>query len=88
MTEVRIQYRGGPDDGQFTIVELDADGQPPQFPMSRRLGEINWEIDPSTGPISGMVTRLYELDSELTPEGVRCFYRYAGETETDIRFAA
>lgn len=88
MTEIQIQFLEGPDDGQFVTVELDADGNPPAFPTSRRLGEIDWSLDPSTGPISPLITRSYVLDSDLTPTGVKWVYRYAGEEETDIRNAA
>lgn len=89
MTEmIRIPYVGGPDDGQNVYVELDENGQPPQYPTNIRLGEIDWSADPAAGPIGPVMSRLYALDTQLTTEGTHWVYRFVGETETDIRHAA
>lgn len=87
-TRIEIPYVGGPFDGATCWVDLDANGQPPEFPTTQDIGPIDYEADPAEGPLAGIVTHMYELDSKYTETGSRWFYRFVGQTTLDMRHAA
>lgn len=76
---VDVQHVGGPYDGQFQRVPLDADGQPPAMYLLQDFGPYDPSIDPMLGVQTGTTVRFYELDMQIGDRGPIHVYRYNGE---------
>ncbi len=76
---VDVEHVGGPYDGQYQRVPLDADGQPPAVYLLNDFGLYDPSIDPLLGVQTGITVRFYELDMVMGERGPRHVYRYNGE---------
>lgn len=80
---IDVEHVGGPYDGETVPVDVDADGQPPEFYMTKAVGPMDYSIDPMYGAQSKIVNWFYRLDARVDAAGIRWVYIYEAETVTD-----